>query len=174
MPATGTRARCARPITHTPTLSLTANSQEVADELDKTLKGIAANAEQLRSFGIGSEHVAVVIIVDGYSNMHPSVAEYMEKTLNVYVPRMVLPTHNGRNVTCHWFERKVAITKHRTENLFYEPLQICFVIKSRNGGKLNSHLWFYRCFCELIHPSHTFVSHSCPPQLPPPQPLPRH
>jgi hypothetical protein len=31
--------------------------------------------------------------------------------------------------------------------------QIMFCVKDRNGGKLNSHLWFFTAFCKLLQVS---------------------
>jgi len=130
--------------------------QEHADELERTLKGVAENIEQM-GFGLTWRDIAVIIIVDGYSKMNPSMEDYMQKKLNIFVPEIMLPKFRGRDVTCHWFERTVSLTKHKTMSEYFLPMQIVFCVKARNGGKLNSHLWFFRGFCELIQPHYTFV-----------------
>lgn len=40
---------------------------------------------------------------------------------------------------------------------FYDPLQTVLVVKEKNGGKLNSHLWFFMGFMQQIDPGMTFV-----------------
>lgn len=131
-------------------------SQEDAEELDRTLVGLAQNIELL-GFGLTWKNIAIIIIVDGYSKMNPTVESYAYRKLHLLVPGVMRPTMNGDNVTCHWFERTVQLTKHKTVSAPYPPMQTVLCVKQRNGGKLNSHLWFFRGFCELVQPRYTVV-----------------
>lgn len=57
----------------------------------------------------------------------------------------------------HTFERTVEMPKHHTNSEYFLPLQTIFMVKARNGGKLNSHLFFFKGFCEMINPVYTVV-----------------
>ena len=40
---------------------------------------------------------------------------------------------------------------------FLYPVQILFVIKQKQLGKLNTHLWFFGGFCEHIQPKYVIL-----------------
>lgn len=63
----------------------------------------------------------------------------------------------GHTVVSHTFERTVEMPKHHTNSEYFLPLQTIFMVKARNGGKLNSHLFFFKGFCEMINPVYTVV-----------------
>jgi hypothetical protein len=41
---------------------------------------------------------------------------------------------------------------------YYKPLQLALVVKEKNGGKLNSHLWFFSAFVKQLQPDYCVVS----------------
>ncbi len=51
-----------------------------------------------------------------------------------------------------------------TQREYYKPLQVALVIKEKNGGKLNSHLWFFAAFVKQLQPSYCVVSEATPPR----------
>jgi cellulose synthase/poly-beta-1,6-N-acetylglucosamine synthase-like glycosyltransferase len=51
----------------------------------------------------------------------------------------------------HIFEMDYIAERSRGE-LANCPLNLIFCIKEKNGGKLNSHVWFFRCFSPLLRP----------------------
>ena len=58
----------------------------------------------------------------------------------------------------HVFEKTVQLAQHSTQGSYYPPLQLLLGIKARNGGKLNSHLWFFSAFCRQLKPEFIMVS----------------
>jgi hypothetical protein len=40
---------------------------------------------------------------------------------------------------------------------YYKPLQLALVVKEKNGGKLNSHLWFFSAFVKQLQPDYCVV-----------------
>ena len=129
---------------------------EHADELRRSLRGVAEQLDQLQPH-VTWEEMAVAIIVDGRNKMHKSMKEFCNKELKVFDEGLLRKEHNGQEVTCHIFEKSVELSKHKAQREYYQPLQIILCIKERNGGKLNSHLWFFSGFCKQLQPEYTFV-----------------
>ncbi len=46
---------------------------------------------------------------------------------------------------------------HVRQKGFYPPMQILFALKEKNGGKLDSHLWFFHAFAEHLQPKYTVL-----------------
>ncbi len=99
----------------------------------------------------------VFIVIDGREKMSPSVAKYAQETLKIWDPDMLLFSHENNEVTCHIFQRTVVFPVPGVEDGFYDPLQVVFVVKEKNGGKLNSHLWFFHAFAMQLDPGATIV-----------------
>ena len=85
--------------------------------------------------------------------------------LKLFRPSMCMKEYFGHTVVSHTFERTVEMPKHHTNSEYFLPLQTIFMVKARNGGKLNSHLFFFKGFCEMINPVYTVVWF--PPRSPP-------
>ena len=47
--------------------------------------------------------------------------------------------------------------KHDTQREYHFPLQLIFALKEKNGGKLNSHLWFFNAFAGQLNPKYTLL-----------------
>lgn len=90
--------------------------------------------------------------------MSKSVYEYAEKELKVWDNSMLKFEHRNNEVTCHVFEKTVDLPKHSSQREYYKPLQIVMAVKEKNGGKLNSHLWYFSAFTKQLQPDYTFVS----------------
>ena len=134
---------------------------ENADELQRSLKGVAEQLDQLQPH-VTWEEMAVAIIVDGRNKMHKSMIEYCTKELKIFDEGLLRLKYNGSEVSCHIFEISVELPKHKAQREYYQPLQLILCIKERNGGKLNSHLWFFSGFCKQLQPEYTFVRcHAC-------------
>lgn len=99
----------------------------------------------------------VIIIVDGREKMSKSVAEFAEKELKVWDSSMLKYEHRNNEVTCHIFEKTVDLPKHSSQREYYKPLQIVMAVKEKNGGKLNSHLWYFSAFAKQLQPDYVFV-----------------
>lgn len=124
---------------------------EHADELKRSLRGVADNLDQLEP-ALLWEEFAVCIVVDGRHKMSKSVLQFAEKELKLFDPDLVKVEHNGAPVTAHIFEKSVELAKHTSQREYFKPLQMILCIKERNGGKLNSHLWYFSAFCRQLQP----------------------
>ena len=130
---------------------------EDASELKRTLLGLAENLDDLDAAGVSWHEMVVSIIVDGRYKASPDLLTYMEKELKCYDGELMKDTFRGEDVTMHLFERTVQLSKHTAQRTYYRPLQLIFALKERNGGKLNSHLWYFNAFCRQLTPKYTFV-----------------
>lgn len=100
----------------------------------------------------------VFVVVDGREKMHESVLKYCENDLMMFDQDMIRYEHRNNDVTCHIFQRTVLFERPPDEGGCYDPLQLVLVVKEKNGGKLNSHLWFFSAFMHQLEPNMTFVS----------------
>ena len=103
----------------------------------------------------------VFIVIDGREKMSKSMMEYLEKDLKVWDSTMVMQEHRNNEVTCHLFEKTIDLPKHSSQREYYKPLQIALAVKEKNGGKLNSHLWFFSAFVKQLQPDYCVVGQSC-------------
>ena len=99
----------------------------------------------------------VFIIADGREKMNKSMVEFLEKDLKVWDSGMLLPEHRNNEVTCHLFEKTIDLPKHSSQREYYKPLQIALAVKEKNGGKLNSHLWYFSAFVKQLQPDYCVV-----------------
>jgi chitin synthase len=100
----------------------------------------------------------VIIIVDGREKMSKTVLEYCETSLKLWNSDLIELQHDGNAVTCHMFEKTIILPKHASQNENFSPLQVAFVVKEKNGGKLNSHLWYFSGLVRLLNPEFCVVS----------------
>jgi chitin synthase len=99
----------------------------------------------------------VFIVADGREKMNKSMVEFLEKDLKVWDTGMTVAEHRNNEVTCHLFEKTVDLPKHSSQREYYKPLQIALAVKEKNGGKLNSHLWFFSAFVKQLQPDYCVV-----------------
>jgi cellulose synthase/poly-beta-1,6-N-acetylglucosamine synthase-like glycosyltransferase len=98
----------------------------------------------------------VFIVVDGRDKMHETLLKYCEADLRLFDSDMLRLQHRNNDVTAHIFQRTVLFARPDGHGC-YDPLQLCLVVKEKNGGKLNSHLWFFSGFMPQLEPHITFV-----------------
>lgn len=55
----------------------------------------------------------------------------------------------------HLFETTAILSDSLTA--YHNPLQIVFVLKEDNGGKLDSHRWFFNALAAQVRPTYTFL-----------------
>jgi hypothetical protein len=104
----------------------------------------------------------IIIVVDGREKMNKTMQEYFEKDLKVWDSDMVMMEHRNNAVTCHLFEKTVDLPKHSSQREYFKPLQIALAVKEKNGGKLNSHLWFFSAFVKQLQPDFCVVRRTAP------------
>ena len=112
--------------------------------------------------------IAVLVVFDGREKMsetmfgaiddgcvlsprHKSIMAETVKPLNA-APRP--PTSDVRE--CHVFEMHYSAERRRGE-VYETKLNLLFAVKEKNGGKLNSHVWFFRTFCPMLRPRYCIL-----------------
>ena len=91
--------------------------------------------------------------------------EFCSRELLIFDKEMIQERHNSQDVTMHLFERSCQLSKHSSQREYFLPMQLIFAMKEKNGGKLNSHLWFFSAFCKQVKPEYVLVR---TPRAPPP------
>ncbi|RYE83890.1 MAG: hypothetical protein EOO65_03190 [Methanosarcinales archaeon] len=137
-------------------IAITAYNEE-GDELRRTLMGIADNLPKLAKAGLHWSEVCVCILIDGREAASQSMLDFLQFDLKLYDPTILRTVHRERPVVMHVFERSVEMSKHATQREYHYPLQCMLALKERNGGKLNSHLWFFSGFCVQVNPKYTLL-----------------
>lgn len=94
----------------------------------------------LTDHGVHWQDIAVVLVADGREKVDKSLLDYMDNELGVYDPQLTQEKVGDQPVTMHLYEKTVRMSKHETRREYFQPVQLIFALKERNGGKLNSHL----------------------------------
>lgn len=131
---------------------------EDGSELKATLDGIAKNLLYM------SEHqgvnvwkgVAVAIVSDGRLKASSTCLEFLAK-LGAFDEEIMTVTSLGVETQMNLFESTVQFVKDENFDAYYPPMQIIYALKEHNGGKLNSHLWFFNAFAEQVNPLYTVL-----------------
>jgi chitin synthase len=131
---------------------------EEGSELKGTLGGIARNLEFMsKEWGENAwESVAVAIVSDGRTKASASCLEYLS-SLGAFDEEIMTVTSLGVDVQMHLFESSIQLISNDNFEAYYPPMQIIYALKEHNGGKLNSHLWFFNAFAEQLLPTYTVL-----------------
>jgi chitin synthase len=161
--------------------SLVSRVVSAGDELRRTLLGIANNLPRLAKLGVHWSEICICVLLDGRESASRSMVDYLQvrsffcvelhvcqimvyiiflrvqHDLKIYDPTILRRVHKGRPVVVHVFERSVELPKFKSRREYHYPLQLMLAVKERNGGKLNSHLWFFSGFCVQLNPKYTLL-----------------
>lgn len=128
---------------------------EGAEELRNTMRGVAENMEQLQQkHGMSWQEILVVVTLDGITKAHESTLLYAEQELKIFQPSLLENSVKGKPTTMHMFERTVELAEDKASRKYFSPMQVAFMLKARNGGKLNSLLWLLRGVCRQVFPKY--------------------
>jgi cellulose synthase/poly-beta-1,6-N-acetylglucosamine synthase-like glycosyltransferase len=136
-------------------------------ELDGTLRGICENLKNFPEYddiAVSWQEVAVAVISDGRTKANKKTLEYAA-SVGVYDQDIMYKYGNpGQkpwgatwDTYMHMFEFSVQMREDMNFEKCYPPLQTIFGLKERNGGKLDSHLWFFNAFANHLNPKYTFL-----------------
>jgi len=133
---------------------------EEPSEFERTLFGINKNMENwVRKTGDEEiwKKIMLIIVADGRSKVNPGTFTFLQK-LGLFDEDLMFEClgTTEKEVTMHLFERtlQMGIDGKGIEQGYYPPLQTVFAMKENNGGKLDSHLWFFNAFAEHIQPKY--------------------
>jgi cellulose synthase/poly-beta-1,6-N-acetylglucosamine synthase-like glycosyltransferase len=141
------------------------------EELRRTMYGIVENVRYIgEKTGEPDfwKNVLIVIVSDGRTQANTATLEYLERK-NVMSKEALNRGMQkyGEDISVHLFTSTVSqLRKSQTSPYFEEmdsfrfqvPVQIMFALKERNGGKIDSHWWFFMGFCSCLKPDYCFVS----------------
>lgn len=131
---------------------------EEGSELKGTLSGIARNllymSEQWDERAW--ESVAVAIVSDGRTKASVSCLDFLTE-IGAFDEEIMTVTSAGVDVQMHLFESTVQLVRDDNFEAYYPPIQLIYALKENNGGKLNSHLWFFNAFSEQLLPTYTVL-----------------
>ncbi|CEO96773.1 hypothetical protein PBRA_005377 [Plasmodiophora brassicae] len=130
---------------------------EEPKDLERTLKGLCRNLDAF--VGQLGEHAwrrfQVVIVSDGRRQCHPKTLEYLQLLGAFNQAVMDDALEASTDITMHLFETTAILSDSLTA--YHNPLQIVFVLKEDNGGKLDSHRWFFNALAAQVRPTYTFL-----------------
>eukprot|EP00475_Leptophrys_vorax_P012055 TRINITY_DN1849_c0_g1_i16.p1 TRINITY_DN1849_c0_g1~~TRINITY_DN1849_c0_g1_i16.p1 ORF type:complete len:677 (-),score=134.14 TRINITY_DN1849_c0_g1_i16:57-2087(-) len=135
---------------------------EDADFLERTLLGIARNIDYLCSRYEEEavwKDVVVCILADGKSKMKNCALQYL-KRIGLYTePPLVAHARKDdrQDVSVHLFQSVVELEECKSTGAKHKPIQMMFALKEKNGGKLDSHWWFFSGFCPFFKPDYCIL-----------------
>ncbi|OQR94669.1 chitin synthase (Chitin-UDP-GlcNac-transferase) [Thraustotheca clavata] len=131
---------------------------EEGSELLGTLTGLAKGlAYMCKEYGANFwQQVAVAVVSDGRTKASKTCLEYLNG-LGAFDEEIMTVTSLGVDVQMHLFESTLQLVENLNFENYYPPLQLIYALKENNGGKLNSHLWFFNAFSEQLNPKYTVL-----------------
>ena len=141
-------------------------------ELQRTLRGICFNLQHMcQAQGPDFwKKFCVCVMLDGREKANKTTLQYAEAH-GFFDHDLVNETVKMRKVTeeekkkgkqpfdvrMHLFEYTAQLKEDENFEQRFPPLQIIFALKEFNGGKLDSHLWFFNAFADQLNPKYTFL-----------------
>nr|ADE62521.1 chitin synthase 2 [Saprolegnia monoica] len=131
---------------------------EEGSEILGTLTGLAKGLGYMcKEYGQDFwQEVAVAIVSDGRTKASKTCLEYLNG-LGAFDEEIMTVTSLGVDVQMHLFESTLQLVENQTFENYFPPLQVIYALKENNGGKLNSHLWFFNAFSEQLNPKYTVL-----------------
>lgn len=131
---------------------------EEGSELKGTLTGIARNLHYMaEQWGEAAwENVAVAVVSDGRTKASSSCLDFLTG-VGAFDEEIMTVTSAGVDVHMHLFESTIQLVRDDNFESYYPPIQLIYALKENNGGKLNSHLWFFNAFSEQLLPTYTVL-----------------
>ncbi|CAG9324057.1 unnamed protein product [Blepharisma stoltei] len=140
---------------------------EKIDELKNTLDGVKSNLKSFVQNDVQPQQYACIVIIDGveaFFKTYDSQKEFFIKYCNKQnildrfpeaggdVRNCQIPEGTDDDEFAHLFMQKI-----RVNNKNELDLQLIFCIKQKNKRKLNTHLWFFGGFCQMIQPKYVML-----------------
>nr|P48017.1 RecName: Full=Chitin synthase; AltName: Full=Chitin-UDP acetyl-glucosaminyl transferase [Saprolegnia monoica]AAC49743.1 chitin synthase [Saprolegnia monoica] len=122
---------------------------EEGSEILGTLTGLAKGLGYMcKEYGQDFwQEVAVAIVSDGRTKASKTCLEYLNG-LGAFDEEIMTVTSLGVDTPAG---------ENQTFENYFPPLQVIYALKENNGGKLNSHLWFFNAFSEQLNPKYTVL-----------------
>ena len=140
-------------------------------EFNATLKGVAKNLRYFVKYGIPLKKITCIVIVDGTSaflkEIRKNESDGRKSTFrSIFDEDMIKEAFEVDTIETCKFDGQQELDEFAhifVHNIEFEgvdegyPLQLVFCIKQQNKRKLNTHLWFFGGFCEMIQPKYVVL-----------------
>ena len=133
---------------------------EGRDELSRTIHGICENLATFHSQTHDEEfwrRIVVCIVSDGRAKANQQALLYATELGFFSREAVAHQVENYDGTGMHLFESVVNVPKAASLNATFPPLNVMFALKENNGGKINSHWWFFQAFADQIKPKYCFL-----------------
>lgn len=145
-------------------LIVVAMYNESSEHFVNTMIGVNDNLAYFCQGGVEIEEIACIIIVDGIKPFLESYNAEKDFFSQFFNEDMVkekfgvsnlldckIPNQTNMDEFAHLFMQKITFGGNTL------PLQTILCIKQLNKRKLNTHLWFFGGFCEMINPTYVML-----------------
>lgn len=145
-------------------LIVVAMYNESAEHFVNTMTGVNDNLKYFAEKGIDIEEIACIVIVDGirpfletYNREKIFFSQFFdedqvkEKFQVDDMKNCKIPNQGEMDEFAHIFSQQVTFGGNSL------PLQLIMCVKQFNKRKLNTHLWFFGGFCELLNPEYVML-----------------
>ena len=147
-----------------------AMSNETLEEFEITMNGIHENLGLFSGLGCCDEDIAVVVIIDGLDKMHDSMKEmFLKEDRNLKIPKEKRLSY--RSEIFKTPEKYPQFSEYPRDSMYCYQLTLkpeglntvevedhylntFLCTKLQSSGRLASHLWFFRGFCEMFNPDY--------------------
>lgn len=138
---------------------------ENKDNFKDTMHGIVHNLKNFESDGLDPNLIACIVIVDGIKPFMQTYKKDDQKPFfsNFFNEQMIkdrFQTEDVINGIKLEEDQEIAHCFMTSTNFGLEgfpELNMVFAVKQLNKRKLNTHLWFFGGFCEMIQPKFTML-----------------
>ena len=153
------RLRCLEKSRRIKMLIVVTTYNEEEPEFVRTLLGINNNIKNLcNQEGKDAWKTCQVIIVsDGRTKANDNTLEYLATELGVFDEEVMNAVSRNLDVRMHMFEHTAQMVEDANHESYFYPLQLMLGLKEHNGGKLDSHLWFFNAFADHVQPKYTVL-----------------
>lgn len=147
-------------------------SSETREEFEVTLTRVHENLQSFSNEKCGEQDIGVVVIIDGFDKIHPSMLEFFnlqDKNLQIKnEKRMEFRKkifHEKENPAFEKFPRdslycyQVSLIPEgsRDKNSSF-ALNTFLCVKMQSSGEINTLKWFFKGFCEFFQPDYCIVT----------------
>ena len=132
-------------------------------ELERTLRGVCLNLQHMVQVQGPDfwKKFCVCVVSDGRVKANKGTLEYAEAQgffdQNLMDESVAKMEEGELKPTMHLFEYSSQLKEDENFEKRFPPLQIIFALKEANGGKLDSHLWFFNAFADQLNPKYCFL-----------------
>lgn len=145
-------------------LMVVAMYNEDVKNFKDTMLGVASNVEDFRKAGIEPEQLCVIVVIDGIRPFYETYQKQKQFFSQFFKEDKIKDFFHVENV----FDCKIPDEQDEDEfahcfmqKAYFDncdaPVQVIFCVKQKNRRKLNSHLWFFGGFCEMINPKYVML-----------------